>query len=744
MSHSRPARAQVKGGATVIHALGSSTKYSATTTPGEALLFRKDLEHEAELLEAGEKHLLSLNLWAMRKRTSGQVLLVSFPEAAEHDAMDEADSSAAAVAALKRAADAATTYAISVDDANSPMLQTHVAWHNRQVEDVGKAPSAVVPYNCQGCTHEEFGTIFRIMTQTHVSADELHANRALIDFFFPNFKTEHVLVDLATESSLQLGGDASVILGGLKGDLAELNGCRAKVLPPEPCTELAAGERVRLSGLESRPELNGMNASVIGLDEESKRYAVKVFRVKDSTNGGRPYDLNIKLKLENLQRTAEPKEVRLCVTRADGVEQNVVLPPCFLLADLEAEIAANAKAAAEATCAQAAEPFDAEVIVCESEERSRVVLEVARKLQLPYVPFKTLFVEGVTQFVIEGDPCTPRKIPVMAAWVSLGDYDNIFSYRKFASKTSDVVPLSLQTQLDEHDVFKPGAFGSGGVGMRPQEPQPAKSKFMREQFINGAHNEYSGLMPYHEIVALVERRWVAASPEDKAPYEASYAQEFAEYAPKLAEWQAKMAAIQLENEKACVEGNVGKEVNLEEFGVDDYETLQAGCCMGLRFCLPQTDTLKEAQGYLFEAHHTPSQVKVLPGGDDYGAAPAATEGDEAASALFHLDSSGKACFSAAEAKAASAHIATIQLDERVKACLQRKKFVLPQQSRNISEHFCNEAVYGKLNVLCVSGVVRLDATEAHDAEALPTFDAWPLAGRKVSIEDVEAMMSDEY
>ena len=48
----------------------------------------------------------------------------------------------------------------------------------------------------------------------------------------------------------------------------------------------------------------------------------------------------------------------------------------------------------------------------------------------------------------------------------------------------------------------------------------------------------------------------------------------------------------------------------------------------------------------------------------------------------------------------------------MKQCLQRKKFVLPQQSRNISEHFCNEAVYGKLNVLCVSGVVRLDATEA--------------------------------
>ena len=36
-----PGAAQVQGGATIIHTLGSSKKYPATTTPGEALLFRK-------------------------------------------------------------------------------------------------------------------------------------------------------------------------------------------------------------------------------------------------------------------------------------------------------------------------------------------------------------------------------------------------------------------------------------------------------------------------------------------------------------------------------------------------------------------------------------------------------------------------------------------------------------------------------------------------------------------------------
>ena len=150
-----------------------------------------DLEHEAELLESGEKHLLSLNLWATRKRTSGQVLLVSFPAvAAEGCGGGEASKPrtrqrVSAESALKHAADAATSYAIAVDDANSSMLQAHVAWNNRTAEEVGQPPSAVVPYECSNCSHTEFGTIFRIMTRMHVSPDELHANRDLIDFYFP-------------------------------------------------------------------------------------------------------------------------------------------------------------------------------------------------------------------------------------------------------------------------------------------------------------------------------------------------------------------------------------------------------------------------------------------------------------------------------------------------------------------------------------------------------------------------------
>ena len=34
---------------------------------------------------------------------------------------------------------------------------------------------------------------------------------------------------------------------------------------------------------------------------------------------------------------------------------------------------------------------------------------------------------------------------------------------------------------------------------------------------------------------------------------------------------------------------------------------------------------------------------------------------------------------------ASEYVSTIELDEKVKACLQRKRFVLPQQQRNVAQ-----------------------------------------------------------
>jgi predicted 2-oxoglutarate/Fe(II)-dependent dioxygenase YbiX len=68
-----------KGGETIIHTYGGATAYDTTTT-GSGILFRKDLLHEGNELISGEKHIITANIWAMRKEQSKQVLLVTFPQ----------------------------------------------------------------------------------------------------------------------------------------------------------------------------------------------------------------------------------------------------------------------------------------------------------------------------------------------------------------------------------------------------------------------------------------------------------------------------------------------------------------------------------------------------------------------------------------------------------------------------------------------------------------------------------------
>lgn len=108
----------------------------------------------------------------------------------------------------------------------------------------------------------------------------------------------------------------------------------------------------------------------------------------------------------------------------------------------------------------------------------------------------------------------------------------------------------------------------------------------------------------------------------------------------------------------------------------------------------------------------------LPGG--------AVEGDDDGKSLFHLDASGATAFSAPEAARASEYLASSRFLDAVKRSLQTKRFELPQQSAAVSAHFCNESVYGNLNVLCVTGVVRLDPNaDVGGDDATPVTLDWP-------------------
>ena len=94
---------------------------------------------------------------------------------------------------------------------------------------------------------------------------------------------------------------------------------------------------------------------------------------------------------------------------------------------------------------------------------------------------------------------------------------------------------------------------------------------------------------------------------------------------------------------------------------------------------------------------------------------------------------------------ASEHIAAMHLDRRVEACIQHQRFELPQQSGYVSAQFCNESVQGSLNLLEITGVVKLDINDRWTFDrrkatslALPRMSArvWP--GPRGVVNDFEA------
>ena len=118
----------------------------------------------------------------------------------------------------------------------------------------------------------------------------------------------------------------------------------------------------------------------------------------------------------------------------------------------------------------------------------------------------------------------------------------------------------------------------------------------------------------------------------------------------------------------------------------------------------------------------PSAVITLPGvsggvsggggGESISAAAGAGGGGGVTGSFFHLDETGATCFTAAEAEAASALLVDTAFLEHLQNRISSTTFHLPQQSVNAGAHFCNENVYGKMNLLSLTGVVRLDSQAA--------------------------------
>merc|ERR1712014_482706 len=76
-------------------------------------------------------------------------------------------------------------------------------------------------------------------------------------------------------------------------------------------------------------------------------------------------------------------------------------------------------------------------------------------------------------------------------------------------------------------------------------------------------------------------------------------------------------------------------------------------------------------------------------------------------AFFHINTDGKSCFTDQQAAYTSEYLKSILFIDQLKRQIDKVPWEFPQSSKSRSETLCNERVYGHVNVLMASGVVRL-------------------------------------
>ena len=195
----------VEGGDTSIVTFGGVDskpveKIFDTKTPGCTLLFRKDLNHEGKKLINGVKHIITANIFAVKKTQSEQVLYVTFPEEGE-ELVDDVDGdgkdSATTKAAIQRVANDSRSYVLPVSHLQG-VLEANVRFTNAQVEADGNDPPQVVPFVCHDYTYEQFGVVVKVLSRCYVDEDSIKNAQDCLNYFGP-FRLENLLVDLALE-----------------------------------------------------------------------------------------------------------------------------------------------------------------------------------------------------------------------------------------------------------------------------------------------------------------------------------------------------------------------------------------------------------------------------------------------------------------------------------------------------------------------------------------------------------------
>lgn len=324
------------------------------------------------------------------------------------------------------------------------------------------------------------------------------------------------------------------------------------------------------------------------------------------------------------------------------------------------------------------------LIVCESMERTAVMSEAATRLGLPFVPFLIIFAEGT--LVNGGNADGSSELKMDPVWISLGDYQNIFSMGVVVSTNAKPAPVdgkenSLLTSILElgppegtvRHIESPGTFIDLTNQIFDGDDEENEGK-------NGDDEEKSKTKEGKE--EKYEKDDGSRGDRGNSPPEDKYVKVF--FGEDLFKESSTFRLWAAPHQSWRTPGGIISRI----FKDDDPIS-------GKYVVLPCHD---------HDPSSLPSALSVVSNQDK-----------ETNTAYFHVDGAGKTCFTKEEAERTSNVIVKSKLVELVKSHIKKLPFELRQRKETVEHFFCNESVYGNLNLLAVSGVVNLASLESLDS-----------------------------
>eukprot|EP00121_Abeoforma_whisleri_P001070 Awhi_evm1s953 len=184
------------GGETVV-SFGDNYEFEslATTTPGRALLFRKDMAHRGNEVLQGTKEICTLNLWMTREKTTELLNIVFSSEAFDErgwefvDDFDRPDSHRSYVldvAALDDIPETIFSNFLRIEKAKREQVQQQP--HQPRLEQ----PQLLLPlssqqqiytFECTVCSYEDFSLIYSILCRQPIDVETMLHSQDLLDYF---------------------------------------------------------------------------------------------------------------------------------------------------------------------------------------------------------------------------------------------------------------------------------------------------------------------------------------------------------------------------------------------------------------------------------------------------------------------------------------------------------------------------------------------------------------------------------